>query len=291
MREFVITTESNTDLPAKFLEINHIEVIPHYYYVEDEEYGGEKQLSVHEFYNEMRREKRVKTAASNPMIIQDTFQKILKKGKDILHISFSSELSSGFQNVSTEAQILLQEYPNATIQVFDSKNASLGEGLFLMRAVELQQEGKSIKEIVEVLEAIKDSVYAVFSVENLKYLYQGGRISKSLQVLGSLMNIKPMIAIDKDGKLQAIGKVRGRKKALVSMLDYMEETMGEKKDSQLMVGIVHGDCEEDAEHLRTMMKARFGYEHVLICPVGPSIGAHTGPETMGIIYIGKKKGV
>lgn len=291
MREFVITTESNTDLPSKFLEINHIEVIPHYYFVEEEEYGGDKQLSIHEFYNEMRRGKRVRTGSGKPSVINQIFQGILKEGKNILHISFSSELSNNFRIVSTEARILQKEYPHAKIEVFDSKNASLGAGLLLMRAVELQQEGRSLGEIAEALKDMRRQVYAVFTVENLKYLYrEGARFSLS-QFLASARDIKPLMAINPMGKLQSVGKIKGRKQALISMLDYMEESMGDKKNCQFMVGIVHGDCEEEAEYFSTLLKARFGYEHVLISPLGPGIGAYTGPRTMGVIYMGKEKGV
>ncbi|MDD3220208.1 MAG: DegV family protein [Lachnospiraceae bacterium] len=289
MREFVITTESNSDLPVEYLEENGIEVIPHYYNVENQVYGGERHLSNHEFYNEMRREKTVGTTASNPAVIEEVFERYARKNMDVLHISFSSALSSGYNNVMVEAKLLREDFPMMRIEVFDTLNVSLGEGLFIMKAVNLKKEGKSIDEIVKLLTKLRSHVHTLFTVEDLKYLYRGGRITRSSQILGNVMQLKPIIHVDSDGKLTALTKIRGRKKSMVTLVDYMEESMGRFQNLQEMIGVVHGDCEQEANNLATMIKARFGYEYVLVCPIGPSIGAHSGPGAVGIIYLGEEK--
>jgi len=289
MREFVITTESNCDLPKSYIDEHQIGVIPHYYTVDEEMYGEEKVLTNKEFYDEMRAKKKVATMASNPAVILDQFTEYAKAGKDILHISFSSALSSGCNNIINGANEVMEEYPDTKIIVIDTLSVSMCEGMMIMKAVEMRAAGKSIDETAEWIQANVSKLCAVFTVDDLEYLYRGGRVSRSSMVLGTMINIKPILHVNDEGKLVALDKVRGRKKSLSTILDIMEKKIGSCRDSQIMVTVVHGDCEEEAQTFANMVKERFGFEEVLIGEIGPSIGAHSGPGTIGVLFLGDER--
>lgn len=286
MREFVITTESNSDLPLEYIQENGIGVIPHYYTVEEEMYGGDKELSIPEFYEVMRSGKKVGTMASNPAVIEEMFLSYAREGKDVLHVSFSSALSGGCGNVQMVARQVMEEHPEMTILVVDTLSASLGEALFIMKAVSMKKEGKSVKETAQALEALVPNLCVQFTVDDLNHLYRGGRLSKTSAVLGTMINIKPILYVDGEGRLVALSKTRGRKKSIQTLVDNMEARVGSFRDKQIVIGIVHGDCEEDAGLLRRMVEERFGYHDFLIRPIGPSIGAHSGPGALGLIFLG-----
>lgn len=286
MREFVITTESNSDLPLSYIHENKIGVIPHYYTVEEEVYGDGKELTVPEFYQAMRDQKKVGTMASNPAVIEEMFTNYRKEGKDVLHISFSSALSGGCSNVQMVARQIMEEHPEMKIIVIDTLSVSLGEALMIMKAVSLREEGKSIGETAEYLEKMVQNICVQFTVDDLNHLYRGGRLSKTSAVLGTVVNIKPILYVNEEGKLVALSKVRGRKKSLQTLVDNMEARLGVYRDKQIVIGIVHGDCEADALLVKSMIKERLGYHDFLIAPVGPSIGAHSGPGALGVIFLG-----
>lgn len=287
MREIVISTETNSDLSDQFLSDNGVLVIPHYYNVEETMYGEEgNRLTIKQFYDEMRGGKKVGTAASNPAVILDKFTELAKQGKDIIHISFSSGLSGGYQNIVNGANDVMDEYPDCKIVVIDTLSASLGEGLMIYQALKLVKEGKTIDEISEAIRSLVPHISVQFTVDNLDYLYRGGRLSKTSAVLGTVINLKPVLHIDDEGKLVALSKVRGRKKSIATMLDNMEQKLGSFKDKQVVIGIMHGDCEEEALQIKGMIEERFGYKDFLIEPIGPSIGAHSGPGTLGLAFLG-----
>ncbi|MBQ0042180.1 MAG: DegV family protein [Lachnospiraceae bacterium] len=287
MREIVISTETNSDLSDQFLSDNGVLVIPHYYNVEETMYGEEgNRLTIKQFYDEMRGGKKVGTAASNPAVILDKFTELAKQGKDIIHISFSSGLSGGYQNIVNGANDVMDEYPDCKIVVIDTLSASLGEGLMIYQALKLVKEGKTIDEISEAIRSLVPHISVQFTVDDLDYLYRGGRLSKTSAVLGTVINLKPVLHIDDEGKLVALSKVRGRKKSIATMLDNMEQKLGSFKDKQVVIGIMHGDCEEEALQIKGMIEERFGYKDFLIEPIGPSIGAHSGPGTLGLAFLG-----
>lgn len=290
MREIIISTETNSDMSEEFLSKNNILVIPHYYNVEEKMYGGDgDHLTIKEFYDEMRAGKKVGTAASNPAVILDEFTKAAAEGKDIIHISFSSGLSGGYQNVVNGASEVMEEYPDCRIEVIDTLSASLGEGLMLELAVRMKNEGASFDDIVAEVKKVSEHISIQFTVDSLEYLYRGGRLSKTSATLGTMINLKPVLHIDDEGKLVAVSKVRGRRKSLSTMLANMEAKLGSYKDKQIFIGIMHGDCEEEALALRDMVKEKFGYENFVIEPIGPSIGAHSGPGTMGLVFLGDER--
>lgn len=291
MRNFVITTETNSDLSKEYLEENHIGVIPHYYTVEDEVYGDEKELTTKEFYDYMRAEKKAATMASNPAVILETFEGYAKQGMDILHISFSSALSSGYNNVVLGGKEICAEFPEMKIVVIDTLSASLGEGMMIMKAIEMKKEGKTIDEIVAWIEANKKYISVQFTVDDLNHLYRGGRLSKTTAIVGSMIKIKPVLYINEEGELLPKGKTRGRKNSLNMLVDIMENNLGSLKDKQIMIGIIHGDSEDEALYVKKLVMERLSYQEdmILIRPIGPSIGAHSGPGTVGLAYMGEKK--
>lgn len=289
MREFIITTDSNSDMDPVYLADNEVGVIPHYYTVEEEVYGDGRELSNHEFYDAMRAGKKTTTMASNPAVILEKFEAYAKQGKDILHISFSSELSCAYNNIVNCANEIMESYPEMKIIVIDTLSASLGEGIMIRKAVEMKKEGKSLEETADWTREYCPYINVQFTVDNLDYLYRGGRLSKSSALLGTVINIKPILYVNKEGKLVALSKVRGRKKSLTTLVDNMEERLGEFRDKQIFVGVVHGDCEEDARYIANMITERFGYTDIVIRPIGPSIGAHSGPGTIGIVFMGDLK--
>ena len=289
MREFIITTDSNSDMDPVYLADNKVGVIPHYYTVEEEVYGDGRELSNQEFYDAMRAGKKTTTMASNPAVILERFEAYAKQGKDILHISFSSELSCAYNNIVNCANEILESYPEMKIIVIDTLSASLGEGIMIRKAIEMKKEGKTLEETADWIREYCPYINVQFTVDNLDYLYRGGRLSKSSALLGTVINIKPILYVNKEGKLVALSKVRGRKKSLTTLVDNMEESLGEFRDKQIFVGVVHGDCEEDAKYIANMITERFGYTDIVIRPIGPSIGAHSGPGTIGIVFMGDLK--
>lgn len=289
MKDFIISTETNSDLSQEFLTQNDVLVIPHYYTVEEDEYGDGKELTIKQFYDEMRAGKKVGTMASNPAVILERFTEIAKQGKDILHISFSSALSCGYQNICNGANEVMEEYPDCNIIVIDTLSASLGEGIMIRKALEMKAEGKTMEEAAQQVREMIDHMSVHFTVDNLDYLYRGGRLSKTSAVLGTMINLKPVLHVNEEGKLVAIDKVRGRKKSMNTLIENMEQKIGSYKDKQEIIGIIHGDCDEDAGKLADQIKEKLGYENFLIEPIGPSIGAHTGPGTLGIVFMADHK--
>ncbi len=285
---YVITTDSNSDVPAAVLEKYGIPVIPQYYAFGDVVYGDEKNMSPHEFYETMRKGELPKSMANNPAVIREKFEAVLKEGQDILHIAFSSALSGSCNNVRMTARELLEEYPGRKIEVFDSLNASLGEGVSVYRAASLKEQGKTMEEVYDVLMKERDHVNVWFTVDDLHHLQRGGRVSKTTAIVGSMINIKPLLRVTASGELKSDGTVRGRKKALKTLVTNMEKSLDlEHYGKDRLVCILHGDCMEDALSVKKMVND-LGFENVVINDVSPSIGTHAGPGVVGLVYYGGK---
>ena len=289
MADYVITTDSNSDVLPEFIKENDLTIIPQYYSFGDTVYGDELNMPPHEFYETMRKGELPKSQANNPAVIRDKFEKILKEGKNILHIAFSSALSGSCNNVVMTANELLEDYPDRKIMVFDSLNASLGEGVSVYRAVELWKEGKSMEEVYDILMEERDHVNVSFTVNDLYHLQRGGRVSKTTAVVGSLVNIKPILTVTSTGELKSDGTVRGRKKSLKTLVSRMEESLDlDSYGKDRIVAVLHGDCIEDAKAVADMVKD-LGFTNVIINDVSPSIGTHAGPGVVGLINYGKRR--
>ena len=289
MADYVITTDSNSDVLPEFIKENDLTIIPQYYSFGDTVYGDELNMPPHEFYETMRKGELPKSQANNPAVIRDKFEKILKEGKNILHIAFSSTLSGSCNNVIMTANELLEDYPDRKIMVFDSLNASLGEGVSVYRAVELWKAGKTMEEVYDVLMEERDHVNVSFTVNDLYHLQRGGRVSKTTAVVGSLVNIKPILAVTSTGELKSDGTVRGRKKSLKTLVARLQESLDlEEYGKDRMVAVLHGDCIDDAKAVADMVR-ELGFSNIVINDVSPSIGTHAGPGVVGLINYGKKR--
>ncbi len=289
MRDFVITADSNCDLLPDYIKEKKIGIIPHYYDLEGITYGDEINLTPKEFYDKMRGGLMPTTMASNPAVIRETFQKYADQGLDVLHISFSSALSGGHSNVVTGAREISEENPGVKIVVLDSLNVSMGEGMVVMKAVQLKEEGKTLEEIAEWIETNKLNFCVQFTVNDLFHLQRGGRVSKMTAIVGSIINIKPLLIINKEGALVSSGTARGRKKSLTTIVDNMEKQMGKYKEEDNVICVVHGDALEDAQYIVKLIKERLHTDNVIVNTVSPSIGAHSGPGAVGICFMGETR--
>ncbi len=287
MREFVIFTDSTCDLPEEFVVENNIEIIPLYYSMDDNLYGGEENLDYTEFYAKMREGSMPTTVASNPEVIEDKYIKYIEQDIDIMHICFSSGLSSSCSNAFMVANEMREKYENANIIVIDSLAASMGQGLIVYKAVMMKKEGKTIDEIRDYLEDNKLHFCHQFTVDDLNHLHRGGRVSKTAAVIGTMINLKPILHVDNEGKLIPIDKIRGRKKSLSKLVSNMEETMGDYDNNIIMIS--HADAIEDAQYVESLIRDRFGIKNIMINPICPTIGTHAGPGTIALFFMGEKR--
>lgn len=286
MRGFMITTDNNSDLPMNYYDEHSVGVISLTYTMEGQTYDMYTAPPSHEFYDSMRRGSMPTTSQVNPSDAREIFEKHLKEGKDILHIAFSSGLSGSYNSSRIAAEELTEEYPDAKVITIDSLCASLGQGLLVHKAVQMRDEGKSIDEIADWLENHKKNLCHMFTVDDLNHLYRGGRVSKMTAVFGTMINIKPILHVDNTGKLINVDKVRGRKKSLNDLVNKMEAKVGSYRDKNDVIFISHGDCPEDAQYVANQVEERFGYHEFLINDVGPTIGAHSGPGTIALFFMG-----
>ena len=289
MRDFYITTDSDSDLPKEFIDKYNITIIPQYYSFGDTVYGDELHMTPTEFYVRMRNGSLPQSHANDPIVIEDKFRAILDKGADIIHISFSSALSISFNNVCTVAHALEKEYENSRITVIDSLNVSLGESLMVIYANRLKEQGTSYDEIIVWLNEFRHHINVQFTVDDLFHLQRGGRVSRTTALIGSALNIKPFMYVTKAGTLAYAGTVRGRKKAITTLVERMKATLNDNIDYTLPVGVVHGNCYEDAKSLAKTIKSKTKYKTVIINDISPSIGTHSGPGALGIMYYGSIK--
>lgn len=284
---FKIITDSGTDLPVEYFAEHNVSCMNLSYIVDEEIYGQGKELPWKEFYEMMRQGKMPTTSQVNPEDARIHFEKALETDKEILCLAFSSGLSGTYNNICIAARELMEEKPDCKIVVIDTLCASLGEGLLVHKAVSLRDEGKSIDEVADWINKHILNLVHMFTVDDLFHLQRGGRVSKATAVVGTLVGIKPVLHVDDEGRLIALSKVRGRKKSLVALVDYMEEKISDYDEKNDIVFISHGDDLEAAEFVRDMIKERFGIENFLINNIGPVIGAHAGPGTIALFFLGK----
>lgn len=207
----------------------------------------------------------------------------------MLYIAFSSALSGTYNSGRIAAEEIKEEglFPDRKLVVLDSLSASLGQGLLVHKAVQLKEAGKSLEETVSWVEENKLNLCHIFTVDDLFHLHRGGRVSKATAVLGTMINIKPILHVDEEGRLTPIGKVRGRRKSLSALADRMGEQIKGFENPEVFIS--HGDCLEDAEYVEKLVRERFGVENFVINHVGPTIGAHSGPGTMALFFMGNQR--
>lgn len=286
MNNYIITTDTTTDLPEDYIKKHDLGIMSLTYTLEGTTYSKDNPLDVRLFYEKMRNGSMPTTSQVNPENAKNIFLPYLKDGYDILHIAFSSGLSGSYNSTRIAAEELSEEFPDRKITIIDSLAASLGEGLLVHKAVMLKEQGADLDTVADWVEQNKLHIVHNFTVDDLFHLHRGGRVSKATAILGTMINVKPILHVDDEGHLIALSKVRGRKKSLQALVDSMEKQMGAYRNQNDIVFISHGDSLADAQYVADLVKQRFGIESFLINYVGPTIGAHSGPGTIALFYMG-----
>lgn len=283
-RLFTLTTDSTADMPFSYLCDNDVAFTRLKFTIDGNTYSdGDPKMSGKVFYDLVRSGKSSVTTQVNIEEFKDFFKEALEKGKDVLHLCFSSGLSGTCNSAVIAADELAEEYPDRKIFVVDSLCASMGQGLLLDYAIGLRDEGKTADEVKDWLENNKLNLVHYFTVDDLNHLQRGGRISKLTAVFGGLLNVKPILHVDDNGKLVSVGKVRGRKNSLDELVNMVEKL---QDGPQKKVFISHGDCQDEADYVAGEVKRRLGVEVVMTNCIGPVIGGHSGPGTMAIFFMG-----
>lgn len=287
MRDYVITVNSTVDLPKEWLEERNVPVVPLRYIMDGQTYEDMSGLTAKEFFAKLREGKMSVTSQVNPEEAKAALEPFLKEGKDVLHLAFSSGLSGTCNSMKIAGEELREEYPEAKVIVIDTLCACLGEGLLLYKALQQKAAGKTIEETAAWVEENKLHICHDVTVDDLNHLHRGGRISKATAVVGTMVKIKPIIHMDNEGKLQVIGKERGRKKSLNKIVDMaVEQSKGWDND---IIMITHGDCIEDAEYVASLVREKMGIDNILINNIGTVIGSHTGPGVVAVFCMGNKR--
>ncbi len=286
MEDFKIITDTTADLPESYIRENELGIMVVPYIMDGIPQGEERKMEVKEFYDRMRGGMMPTTSQINPETAKEYLNGFLEESRQLLVLSFSSGLSGTCGNVSLAAREIMEERPDCRIVVADTLCASLGEGLLVHKAVQMKKAGKSLDETAQWVEAHKENLVHVFTVDDLFHLHRGGRVSKATAIVGTLAGIKPLLHVDEQGHLTAVGKVRGRKKSLQSLVDMMEKQVGSWRDKNDCIFISHGDCAEDADYVKQLVEERFGRKDFLINEIGPTIGTHSGPGTVALFFMG-----
>ena len=288
--DYVILTDSSCDLPAELAAELGLVVLPLTLTMGGKEYANYldgREIGFWEFYQRMRSGEVAVTAAANVESYLSLAEPILREGKDLLILAFSSGLSSTCQNAMLAAEELSEKYPERKVLVVDTLCASMGQGLLVYLAAQQKAAGKTVEEVRDWAEETKNRLCHWFTVDDLMFLKRGGRISTATALVGTALGIKPILQVDSTGHLVNTGKARGRQAALAALVDRMAETAVDPQYQ--VVFISHGDCLDDAKTVEKLVKQRFKTKKVIISYVGPVIGAHSGPGTLALFYLGQQR--
>jgi len=287
MNNYVIFTDSACDIKPDVLREWGVrrESLTFRFDGEDTVYSND-DMTTSEFYDRMRAGAVARTAAVNPDTFMKSFEEELSAGNDILYIGFSSGLSTTYNSARIAADSLREKYPERTVITIDTLAASAGEGLLVYLASEKKREGADIQECAEYIKGLIPRLCHWFTVDDLVYLKRGGRISAAAAFFGNLIGIKPVLHVDNDGHLIAKQKVRGRKVAVETLAQKLDE-LAEDKNGVIFVS--HADCMKDVELLNSIFKTKYGNEIRHVTDVGTVIGAHSGPGTLALFFIGKER--
>jgi EDD domain protein, DegV family len=287
---FEIITDSSANLPDEVIREAGIRIASLTFLVDGVEYrsydeGVKSDLG--RFYEMMRNGKVIQTSLVNTGQFVQIMEPLLKEGKDILYIGFSSALSGTYQSAVTAAELLKEDYPERRIVTVDSLSASLGQGLLVWSAAQKRKAGSSLEETAEWVKENRLRMRHHFTVDDLMFLKRGGRISATSAMLGTMLNIKPTLKMDDEGRLAVIGKVRGRRHSLKGLVDELREHAVDIEDQT--IAISHGDCLDEARYVEEQIRSFCQPRDILINIIDPVIGAHSGPGTMALFFLGQHR--
>ena len=285
MNEYAIFTDSSSDISPEILSdwgVSSLSLTFRFDCEEREYHNGD--MNIADFYQKMREGSVAKTSAVNIQSFKDAFETVLKDGRDILYIGFSTGLSTTCNSAIAAAQMLHDECPERKVIIVDSLAASAGLGLLVKLAVDKRAEGAAIEEVASYIESLRLRLCHWFTVEDLVYLKRGGRVSPTVALVGNMLGIKPVMHVDDEGHLVNVTKVRGRRTSIATLADKYTELADPAFGK---VYISHGDCLPDAEYLASLIEKKHGVKTEIITYVGSVIGAHSGPGTLALFFISR----
>ena len=282
---FKILTDSTADLPDSWTQENDVQVLGLTIQLDGQTYEtvGPDKLTSDQLLAKMETGSKPTTSQINVGQFEDVFRSYAKEETPVLYVAFASALSGTYQSAVMAREMVLEDYPNAVIRIIDTKAASMGEGLLVMKAAEARAAGQTLEQTADLIESLVPKVKTYFLVDDLNHLMRGGRISKTAALMGSLVNIKPIIAVKGDGTLDSVAKVRGKKKAQAEVVRMTLEDIADPR-----VVIAYAGEKEVAENIKEQLLASGQVTEVLILPLGPVISTHTGPGTLGLFSIGSE---
>lgn len=289
MRDYTIATDSCCDFDENLIRELDLTVIPLSVHLGQDHfrnYPGEMPES-HVFYTRLSKGEPAQTSAPNVEAFKDAFRPFLEAGKDVLYLGFSSALSATYQNAAMAVEELREAFPDAVIRAVDTLCASMGQGLLVDLAVQEKRKGKSLEEVVSFVRETIPHLCHWFTVGDLSQLRRGGRLSAGKAIVGNLLNIKPVLHVDHEGRLVPMESAKGRKKSVEALVRHMEETAIAPETQRIYIS--HGDCLGDAEVLAAAIQSKLGVASVTIGDVGPVIGAHAGLGTLALFFLGKER--
>ena len=288
MQDYVLFTDSTTDLSPALIEEMDAVVMPMSFTLNGQSYKNYpdgREMPMADFYTALRSGGMSTTSQLTMEMLRETFTPVLEQGKDVLYLAFSSGLSGTYQTACITAQDLMEEYPGRRVVCVDTLQASMGEGLLTFEAALLRKQGKSLDEVAGYVRTQGQSYCAWFTVEDLMFLKRGGRVSGAAAVAGTLLGIKPVLHVDSEGKLIPMEKVRGRRASLDALVKHYKDGALDKTGT---VFISHGDCLADAQYVAEKIRA-IGAGRIELNMIGPVIGAHSGPGTVALFYRGTNR--
>ena len=288
---YQVFSDSCCNLPGRMIDELGVRIFSMVFTVDGVEYTSyleDEEVDLKKFYDMMREGKVITTSLPNLADVERRLRAALDAGDDVLYLGFSSGLSGTFHAIEMLMNGLASAYPERKVIAIDSLAASGGEGLLLWHAMQKVRHGATIDHVAEWLEDNKLKCAHWFTGDDLMYLFRGGRVSRTSAWAGTLLKIKPVMHVDDEGHLIPLEKVRGRKKAIASMVEHMARTVDEPAADQ-KVFVMHGDCQADAEYLVSRIEERFGCKDILVNYIDPVIGAHSGPGTLAVFFMGAQR--
>lgn len=281
-----IITDSGCDLPKELIEKYEIEVLPIFVLEGETEYLDNIDITADKVFKGMKAGVVYKTSQTPPDKFIKIFRESVENDDTVIYVGISSELSGTYESSVLAKETVESEYPNADINVIDTRAVSGGQGLMVLEAVKMVKENKSKEEIIERINLLVKNIEHIFTIDDIEYLYRGGRVSKAQMMIGGLLSIKPILWVN-DGKLEPIEKVRGKNNVLKGIVKLIKKTKGETDLSQQDIIINHADDLDSAIKLKDMMIEEFGIKEPLINSIGSVIGAHAGPGTIAVFFFKK----